>query len=104
MGIVFSLRTKKTNSFQFKTIFKTQFKHTTYILNIIKLLTFYMSPKKIEKKKILSLKNFQSIVTKNLTLNKFKVNPTNVIEGTKNKIGNFYNNLKKEREKKKKKD
>ena len=60
-----------------------------------------MAQKKLIKKKIIDLKNIQSLVPKNLKLNKFKVNPVNVIEGTKNKIGNFYINLKKEREKEK---
>ena len=61
-----------------------------------------MSPKKIDKKKNTNLKSIQSLVTKNLNLNKFKVSPANVIEDTKKKIGNFYINLKKEREKEKK--
>ena len=56
-----------------------------------------MSPKKIDRKKISSLKNIQSLVPKNLSLEKLKVNPVNVIEKTKNKIGNFYSNLKKQR-------
>ena len=58
-----------------------------------------MSPKKVERKK---LKNFKSLVSKNLNLNKFKVNPAGMIENTKSKIGNFYTNLKKERLKEKK--
>ena len=61
-----------------------------------------MSPKKIDKKKNKNLKSIQSLVKKNLNLNKFKVSPANVIEDTKKKIGNFYINLKKEREKEKK--
>ena len=61
-----------------------------------------MRPKKINKKKISSLNNIQSLIPRNLKLKKFKVSPVNVIEETKNKIGNFYNNLKKEREKEKK--
>ena len=61
-----------------------------------------MSSKKIERKKKQNLKNLQSLFSKNLKLNKLKVDPTSVIENTKNKIGNFYSNLKKEREKKKK--
>ena len=39
------------------------------------------------KKKSVSLKNIQSLVPKNLNLNKLKVNPLNVIENTKSKIG-----------------
>ncbi len=48
------------------------------------------------------IKNIQSLVTKNLDLTKIKVSPLNVIQETKDKIGNFYTNLKKEREKEKK--
>ena len=40
-----------------------------------------MSP----KKKNPGLKKIQTLVSKNLNLRKFKVNPTNVIEDTKNK-------------------
>ena len=54
------------------------------------------------KKKNLGLKKIQTLVSQNLNLRKFKVNPTNVIEDTKNKIGNFYTKLKLEREKEKK--
>ena len=61
-----------------------------------------MSPKKLGKKKISGLKNIQTLIPKNLNLPNIKINPTSVIEGTKNKIGNFYANLKKEREKEKK--
>ena len=61
-----------------------------------------MSPKKIGKKKITSLKNINSMISKNFNLEKIKLNKANVLEGTKNKIGNFYTNLKKEREKAKK--
>ena len=50
------------------------------------------------KKKFLDLKNVQSLVKKNLNLNKFKLNPSDVIANTKNKIGDFYSNLKKQRE------
>ncbi len=57
-----------------------------------------MSP----KKKNTGLKNLQSLVPKNLNFKKFKVRPSNVIEDTKNKIGNFYTKLKLEREKEKK--
>ena len=61
-----------------------------------------MRPKKIFKKKNKAFKNIQSIVPKGINLEKFKLKPSNVIENTKNKIGNFYSNLKKQREKKKK--
>ena len=61
-----------------------------------------MSPKKKSSKKNLGLRNIQSLVPKNLKLDKLKINPIGVIEDTKNKLGNFYINLKKEREKEKK--
>ena len=61
-----------------------------------------MSPKKILKKKSAAFKNIQSIIPKNLNLSKLKLKPTNIIENTKNKIENFYSNLKKQREKEKK--
>jgi len=44
-----------------------------------------MSPKKIDNKKNLGLKNLQSFVPKDINLKKFKVSPINVIENTKNK-------------------
>ena len=61
-----------------------------------------MRPKKIVRKKIMGFIDIKSLVQKNLISNKFTVNPSNLIEGTKNKIGNFYKNLKKEREKEQK--
>jgi len=61
-----------------------------------------MSQKRIVKKKIMGFKDIKSLVQKNLISNKFTVNPSNLIKGTKNKIGNFYKNLKKEREKEQK--
>ena len=62
-----------------------------------------MSSKKVHNKKNSKYKKINSLVPKNLNLNKFIVKPTDVIEGTKKKIGNFYINFKKEREKEKKK-
>ena len=59
-----------------------------------------MSPKKIIRKKT-GIKNIKSIVPKNLNI--VKVNPFNVIDNAKDKINNFYTNIKK-KEKKKKKD
>ena len=61
-----------------------------------------MSSKIRAKKKNTGLKNIQSLIPKNLNLHKIKMNPLDVIENTKNKIGNFYSNLKKEKEKEKK--
>ena len=60
-----------------------------------------MSPRKKIIKKI-DVKNIKSIVSKNINLDKLKVNPINAIDIAKNKITNFYNNLKKQREKDKK--
>ena len=60
-----------------------------------------MSSKKLNKKNKV-LKNIQQLFPKNLNLDKYKVDPINVIEKTKNKIGNFYVNFKNEREKEKK--
>ena len=61
-----------------------------------------MSPKKIKKDKTKALNKIKSFVPKKINLPKVKINPLSVIEDTKNKIGNFYINLKKEREKEKK--
>ena len=60
-----------------------------------------MSSKKRAKIKNTSLKNIQSLIPKNFSLEKIKINPVGIIEKTKNKIGNFYNNFQKEREKEK---
>ena len=60
-----------------------------------------MSLKKSKKKNNKGLKNIQSLIPKKINLDKIKVNPLSVIEETKNKLGNFYSNLKKEREKEK---
>ena len=57
--------------------------------------------KKFVKKKSSNLRNIQNLVPKKLKLKKIKVNPIGVIEDTKKKIGNFYDNFKKEREKEK---
>ena len=62
-----------------------------------------MSIKKIKKKKKIVLKNIKSLVPKNLRLNNLKVNPSNLFEGTKKKIGNFISTSRK-KEKKRKKD
>ena len=62
-----------------------------------------MSSKKLNIKKTKALKKIKSLVSKNLDLKKIKVNPINVIEKTKDKIGNFYSNIKK-RERKIKKE
>ena len=61
-----------------------------------------MSLKKNKKKKDKNFKNIQSLINKNIKLDKIKVNPFEVIQETKDKLNNFYHNLKKEREKQKK--
>ena len=61
-----------------------------------------MRLKKNSKKKDKNLKKIQSLINKNIKLNEIKINPFSVIEETKNKLGNFYHNLKKERDKEKK--
>ena len=48
--------------------------------------------KKNNKKKDKNFKNIQSLINKNIKLDKIKVNPFEVIEETKNKLGNFYHN------------
>ena len=48
-----------------------------------------MSSKKAHNKKNLKFKKINSLVPKNLNLNKFIVKPTNVIEGTKKKNWQF---------------
>ena len=61
-----------------------------------------MSPKRVNKKKKINFKGLTSLVPKKIDFDKIKINPSNIIEHTKGKIGNFYENLKKEREKEKK--
>ena len=61
-----------------------------------------MSSKKIVKKKNKSFKNIQSLIPGKIKLNKIKTNPLDIIEKTKKKLGNFYSNLKKDREKEEK--
>ena len=51
------------------------------------------------KKNFKKLKGLETIVKKKI---KIKTNPLNIIDETKDKIGNFYSNIKKEREKEKK--
>ena len=55
-----------------------------------------MSAKKNKKSKNSGLNKVKSFVPKNLNL--AKINPFNIIEDTKNKFGDFYFNLKKEKE------
>jgi len=61
-----------------------------------------MAPKKSSKNKKSKLVNIESIFSKKLPLNKIDINPSVMIEDTKNKISNFSDNAKKEREKEKK--
>ena len=62
-----------------------------------------MATNKDKKKKNFKLKNIKSLLPKNLSLKKIDINPTNVFADTTNKINKFYENFKKEREKKKNK-
>ena len=56
-----------------------------------------MSPKKLEKKKNSGFKDISSLIQKNFT----KIKPSKIIGSTKNKLENYYNKLKKDREKEK---
>ena len=59
-----------------------------------------MSPlKKKGKKK--SIKKIQTLSSKNLNLDILNLNPFKAIDGTKNKISNFYSNFQKRREREK---
>ena len=60
-----------------------------------------MSPKRVDKKKKINFKGLTTLVSKKINFNKIKIDPSNIIEQTKSKIGNFYENVKKEREKEK---
>ena len=60
-----------------------------------------MASKKGNKKKIIRFKNIKFLDPKNLNLKKLKINPINIVEDTKSKIGNYYINFKKEWEKNK---
>ena len=62
-----------------------------------------MTHKKGNKIKAVGFKNIKFLTAKNLNLEKLKINPIHIVEGTKNKIGNYYINLKNEWEKNKKK-
>ncbi len=57
-----------------------------------------MRLKKLNVKKIVDLKNIKSLVSKKLT-----IDPSKIIENTKNKIGKYYINRKKDWEKEQKK-
>jgi len=46
-----------------------------------------MTSKKVNKKNIIDFKNIKSLVSKNFNANKLKINPINIIEETKSKIG-----------------
>ena len=61
-----------------------------------------MTPKKGNKLKAVGLKNIKFPTAKNLNLEKLKIKPIHIVEATKNKIGNYYINLKNEWEKNKK--
>ena len=56
-----------------------------------------MSSKKSNKRKNNNIQSFQFFLKKNLDLSRIKIKPVDIIENTKNKIENFYDNFKKER-------
>ena len=56
-----------------------------------------MSPKQKNKKVAVGLNKIQKIIPKNLNLNKFKVNPGDLIEKSKNKLSDLYTDIKKKR-------
>ena len=60
-----------------------------------------MSPHKIVKKKM-GIKNIKTFIPTKINLDNLKVNPINAIDKAKNKFSSFYNNLKKDREKERK--
>ena len=53
-------------------------------------------------KKKIKISNIKSLIPKNISLEKIKINPTDLIKNTKGKIESYYTNLKKERDKEKK--
>ena len=60
-----------------------------------------MPLKKVNKKNNTGLKKIKFSIAKNLSIDTFKINPVNIIEDTKSKIGSYYTNFKKEWEKNK---
>ena len=60
-----------------------------------------MPSKNSKQKKISKLKNIKFLTPKNLNIVKLKINPANIVEDTKSKIGSYYTNFKKEWEKNK---
>ena len=58
-----------------------------------------MSPKKLNNKNFMGFKKIKSFASKNFNLNKFKINPSSIVEETKNKIDTIYHDFKKQRKK-----
>ena len=58
-----------------------------------------MTPKNGNKKNVVGFKNIKFLASKNLNLNKLKINPAIIVKNTKGKIGNYFSNLKNEWEK-----
>ena len=56
-----------------------------------------MSPKQKNKKIVLGLNKIKKIIPKNLNLDKFKVNPGDLIEKSKNSLSDLYTDIKKKR-------
>ena len=53
-----------------------------------------MPTKKSNKVKSAGFMKIKFLSAKNLNLDILKINPINIVEGTKNKIGNYYINFK----------
>ena len=52
-----------------------------------------MNPKQKNKKIALGLKKIKKIIPKNLNLGKFKVNPGDLIEKSKNRLSDLYTDI-----------
>ena len=60
-----------------------------------------MTPKKVIKRNTKGSNNSKLLALKKFNLSKLTASPVNIIEGTKSKIGNYYLNFKKEKQKEK---
>ncbi len=58
-----------------------------------------MAAKNLFKKNKNNLAKIKNLVKKNLKIEPLDIDPTKIIKNTQSKIGNFYTNFKKEREK-----
>ena len=62
-----------------------------------------MSPKKIKLKNFTGLKKIKTLIPKGVELKKISFSPSNVIEKTRIKLNKYYEDLKKNKEKERKK-